>query len=338
MPEASQSATGHAGAAARSGGPGIRSLSAAIGGLVLSSVLLLACGTSSNTHGQDVRHVTVPAALLAGDVGDPRCDDVQHFCIVRTQGSEFIALYAYDTNAKFRARGCVLTWEPDRRFVDQAGAAGVGAFHSPCSDAVFDRTGRVAFGTAPRDMDRFPLKKAVTGETWIDVSQLICGDAQSGAAQSCDLAPALAVAQATSAPGQTTSDITPISTWTATAPATATAAGSTPTPAAAATAAAPGGAGVATTLTLVAKNTLFDKSELQAKPGAVTIDMDNQDAGIPHNIHVYQGNDNTGKDMGKTEFEPGPVKQTLTLNLTAGEYYFVCEVHPATMAGKLVVR
>lgn len=96
--------------------------------------------------------------------------------------------------------------------------------------------------------------------------------------------------------------------------------------------------GEATTLTLIAKNTPFDKSELKAKPGTVTIEMDNQDDGIPHNLHVYKGKDNTGQDLGKTDLEAGPVKQTLTLELAAREYFFVCDVHPATMAGKLEVN
>jgi plastocyanin len=96
--------------------------------------------------------------------------------------------------------------------------------------------------------------------------------------------------------------------------------------------------GKATTLTLIANNTLFDKSELTARRGTVTIQMDNQDEGIPHNIHVYKGKDNTGPDLGKTDIEAGRVKQTLTLELTAGEYFFVREVHAATMAGKLEVE
>ena len=110
----------------------------------------------------------------------------------------------------------------------------------------------------------------------------------------------------------------------------------TPTQAAAATAS--GAAGQGTTLTLIAKDTLFDKSELTAKPGDVTIVMDNQDAGIPHNLHVFKGTDSKGQDMGMTEIEAGPVKQTLKLNLTAGEYFLVCDVHPATATAKLKVE
>jgi plastocyanin len=134
----------------------------------------------------------------------------------------------------------------------------------------------------------------------------------------------------------------PAATKPATTPATAaqTESATTPgasTPTQGATAAATSG-GEATTLTLVAKNTLFDKSELKAKAGAVTIEVDNQDTGLPHNIHVFKGNDNTGESMGKTDIEAGPVKQMLKLQLAAGEYFFVCEVHPATMSGKIVIE
>jgi plastocyanin len=138
--------------------------------------------------------------------------------------------------------------------------------------------------------------------------------------------PTAAASQTAPTTSATKPAATPATTSAATKPAaTATQGAATP------------GSGEATTLTLIAKDTLFDKSELKAKPGTVTIQMDNQDDGIPHNIHVYKGKDNTGQDLGKTDIEAGPVKQTLTLELTAGEYFFVCDVHPATAAGKLEV-
>jgi plastocyanin len=91
-------------------------------------------------------------------------------------------------------------------------------------------------------------------------------------------------------------------------------------------------------LTLVSKNTLFDKTELRAEAGVITITHDNQDPGIVHNVHVYRGSDATGEDMGMTELEAGKVVQTLTLNLEPGEYFYVCDAHPATMYGKLIVE
>lgn len=109
-----------------------------------------------------------------------------------------------------------------------------------------------------------------------------------------------------------------------------------PTQAAAATAS--GDAGQGATLTIVAKNLLWDKSELTAKPGDVTIVMDNQDPGIPHNLHVFKGTDSKGQDLGKTDIAAGPVKQTLKLNLTAGVYFLWCDVHSSTAFATLRVE
>jgi plastocyanin len=99
-----------------------------------------------------------------------------------------------------------------------------------------------------------------------------------------------------------------------------------------------GGDGEDGVLRVVALNTLWEPTELEAPPGSVTIELDNQDAGIVHNIRVYRGSDDTGEDMGATELESGPVVQTLKLDLTAGEYFYVCEAHPATMSGTLTVE
>lgn len=91
-----------------------------------------------------------------------------------------------------------------------------------------------------------------------------------------------------------------------------------------------------TSIALIGKDILFNESELDVKAGPVTIEFDNQDAGVPHNVHVFSGSDATGESVGQTELESGPVKQTLELDLTAGEYFFVCDAHPTTMTGTLV--
>lgn len=91
-------------------------------------------------------------------------------------------------------------------------------------------------------------------------------------------------------------------------------------------------------LTLIAKNTLWDYSKLKAKPGAITIVEDNQDAGVVHNVHVYKGDDNKGQDMGMTELAAGPVKAELKLTVEKGDYFLVCDAHPATMSAKLDVE
>ncbi len=99
----------------------------------------------------------------------------------------------------------------------------------------------------------------------------------------------------------------------------------------------PAAGGAATTLKLVAQNILFDTSKLTAPAGTITIDFDNKDGGIPHNLHVFKGTDASGPSVGATAVEPGPVQQTLTLKLSPGTYYYHCDVHPATMTGILTV-
>jgi len=94
----------------------------------------------------------------------------------------------------------------------------------------------------------------------------------------------------------------------------------------------------ASVIALVGKNTLWDKTKLEAKAGAVTFTVDNQDGGIVHNLHIYKGADNTGEDVGETELEAGPGTQTLTVTLEPGTYFFVCDAHPATMAGTIEVE
>ena len=53
---------------------------------------------------------------------------------------------------------------------------------------------------------------------------------------------------------------------------------------------------------------------------AFTVNIDNQDAGIPHNFDLLT--EEGGDEIGKTAVEPGPVQQTLDVDpLDAGEYY-----------------
>ena len=91
------------------------------------------------------------------------------------------------------------------------------------------------------------------------------------------------------------------------------------------------------TLALNGKDLKFDRDQLEAAAGAVTIAFENQDGGIPHNLHVFSGSDATGKSLGQTDLASGPVKQTLQLELEVGRYFYVCDVHPATMTGTLAV-
>ena len=89
-------------------------------------------------------------------------------------------------------------------------------------------------------------------------------------------------------------------------------------------------------LDIVASGVAWDTSCLVAPAGeAFTVNVDNQDAGIPHNFDLLT--EEGGDEIGKTAVEPGPVQQTLDVDaLDAGEYFYVCDVHPTTMTGTLV--
>ncbi|MEX2246869.1 MAG: cupredoxin domain-containing protein [Dehalococcoidia bacterium] len=93
-----------------------------------------------------------------------------------------------------------------------------------------------------------------------------------------------------------------------------------------------------TTLSIAAVGSVFDVESFEAPAGVIMIEFDNRDAGVLHNIHVFRGDDATGEDMGATELEVGPLVQTLQLTLEPGTYYIVCDAHPTTMQGTLVVQ
>jgi plastocyanin len=98
------------------------------------------------------------------------------------------------------------------------------------------------------------------------------------------------------------------------------------------------GAGAsATTLQLAADPSalLFDKKDLSAKAGKVTIDFDNPSA-IPHNVVIEKD----GEEL--AGFEPiTEGKETLSADLEAGSYTFICSVPghaEAGMEGTLTVE
>ena len=104
----------------------------------------------------------------------------------------------------------------------------------------------------------------------------------------------------------------------------------------AATPAATSGGG--TKIVLIAINLQWDKTELSAPAGSITFEIDNQDPGQPHNLHIWKGTDVSGEDMGMTQLNVGPSKDTLDVTLEKAEYFYQCDVHPTTMAGKLTVN
>ncbi len=90
-------------------------------------------------------------------------------------------------------------------------------------------------------------------------------------------------------------------------------------------------------LTVVGKDIKFNQNALRAPEGTVTIEFDNQDTGILHNIHVFKGTSASGDSVGFTKLTAGPVKQTLKLDLTPGTYFYHCDAHPIQMTGTLTI-
>ncbi len=91
------------------------------------------------------------------------------------------------------------------------------------------------------------------------------------------------------------------------------------------------------TIKIEASNIQFDTDQLTAPAGTITVEFDNKDSGTPHNIHVHKGPSAKGDSVGTTKIENGPVKQTLTMTLEKGDYFYLCDVHP-NMKGILTVN
>ena len=93
-------------------------------------------------------------------------------------------------------------------------------------------------------------------------------------------------------------------------------------------------------VTIVAQNLLFDKERLVANAGSeFNVTLDNQDAGVPHNIAFYTDN-SASQAIIVGELITGPAMETITFTAPAapGNYFFRCDVHPDTMTGAFVVQ
>ena len=128
---------------------------------------------------------------VGGDLDSgPICSYTDRFCITRTIGGEYIALYAVDTYPPARDQTCPLYWDPEDSF-DIGSRVVTGLFRSRCNGDRWDITGERLFGPAPRDMDQFPL--TVDGERFtVDTRRLLCGaPAEREMPTTCALAPAV---------------------------------------------------------------------------------------------------------------------------------------------------
>jgi plastocyanin len=103
----------------------------------------------------------------------------------------------------------------------------------------------------------------------------------------------------------------------------------------------PSPTGQAVTINIKAKNIAFDMSSITVPAGAeVTINFDNQDSGIPHNVAVYEnlaGGQTRPVFVGKIINGPATITYVFTAPAAAGSYFFDCDVHPQVMKGSFIV-
>ena len=93
-----------------------------------------------------------------------------------------------------------------------------------------------------------------------------------------------------------------------------------------------------TELSIVAQGIAFDQDCLAAPAGqAFTIQFDNQDQGLPHNVAIYGTGPPAADPLFQGEVFPGPDSRTYQVDaLDAGQLYFQCDIHP-DMSGTFVV-
>ena len=90
----------------------------------------------------------------------------------------------------------------------------------------------------------------------------------------------------------------------------------------------------AATTTITARNVEFAPTTVAMESGVpLRLVLQNDDAGVPHNILVRGG----GTDIGKTAIVTGIDRAEVSFGpLPPGEYEFLCEIHP-NMTGTITV-
>jgi plastocyanin len=93
-----------------------------------------------------------------------------------------------------------------------------------------------------------------------------------------------------------------------------------------------------TALQITAEDSKFDKDCMAVPPDqAFTIELDNEDLAIPHNVSLYD-TAHGGKALYKGEIIYGPRKITYTVPAQAkGTYEFICDPHAESMRGTFIV-
>lgn len=94
------------------------------------------------------------------------------------------------------------------------------------------------------------------------------------------------------------------------------------------------------TINITASDLAFNTSTITVPAGAdVVVNFNNMDATIDHNFAVYTDSSAT-TNIFKGEVVTGPVMTTYTFTApsTPGTYFFRCDIHPAQMTGRFIVK
>ncbi|MGZ3587837.1 MAG: cupredoxin domain-containing protein [Candidatus Limnocylindrales bacterium] len=99
-----------------------------------------------------------------------------------------------------------------------------------------------------------------------------------------------------------------------------------------------GGGGTATTVTITANGLKFEPQQVTVAAGqALTIHFDNQDS-VQHDIAIFAGADANAPLVFRGQVFAGPKAVDYSVPaLTAGSYFFHCDVHP-TMTGTITAK
>jgi plastocyanin len=95
----------------------------------------------------------------------------------------------------------------------------------------------------------------------------------------------------------------------------------------------------ATVIQLIAASLQWNTRSISATANQpVTVQMDNRDAGVLHNVSLYRDQARSQRVF-VGELHTGPGIKVYTFTAPApGNYFFVCDVHPDTMTGSFVSR
>lgn len=81
----------------------------------------------------------------------------------------------------------------------------------------------------------------------------------------------------------------------------------------------------------------FDQTAVSSRAGSLSIVFTNNETGVPHNVHVVAGDEANERDVAATDLERGPNRSVLKVQLPAGTYRYLCDIHPA-MQGTLTLE